>query len=70
MCYKDDIQAGLGTHVACHGYVKDATSLEYKGSTHRGEKADSTIKNTRGDPVWPGLDKLWAAPEIGYGHLD
>ena len=69
-CYKDQDQVDRGVHVACHGYVVDEVSLEYKNSTHAGEKPDSTVKNKEGEVVWPGLEDLWAAPEIGYGHMN
>ncbi|CCF39823.1 hypothetical protein CH063_10549 [Colletotrichum higginsianum] len=59
-----------GTHVACHGYVTDKESLQFIEATHAGEKPDSTKKNEKGDVVWPGAERLWAAPEIGYGHLE
>lgn len=57
-----------GTHVACHGYVVDEKSLQFKKATISREKADKTTKNKKGAVVWPGREKLWAAPEIGYGH--
>ena len=44
-------------------------SLDFKEATDAGEKPDSTPKNARGDVVWPKAEDLWAAPEIGYGHL-
>ncbi|OHW96497.1 hypothetical protein CSPAE12_04846 [Colletotrichum incanum] len=71
LCYKDDEQLRNGTHVACHGYVKDAESMAFKEATHAGEKPDLTRKrNKNRTPVWPSADELYAAPEIGYGHWD
>ncbi|OBR14884.1 hypothetical protein CH63R_00064 [Colletotrichum higginsianum IMI 349063] len=70
LCYKDQAQIDSGTHVACHGYVTDKESLQFIEATHAGEKPDSTKKNEKGDVVWPGAERLWAAPEIGYGHLE
>ncbi|KAK7428150.1 hypothetical protein QQZ08_005390 [Neonectria magnoliae] len=68
-CYKDQNQTNCGTHVACHGYVTDEASLEFTEATHAGEKPDATKKNKKGAVVWPGLEDLWAAPDIGYSHL-
>ncbi|OAQ60945.1 hypothetical protein VFPPC_01984 [Pochonia chlamydosporia 170] len=69
LCYKDQDQLNRDVHVACHGYVTDEVSLEFTEATHAGEKPDSTMKNKKGAVVWPGMADLWAAPEIGYGHL-
>ncbi|KYK56455.1 hypothetical protein DCS_03455 [Drechmeria coniospora] len=68
LCYKDEGQATRGTHVASHGYVVDAQSLEFREATHAREKADGTMKSS-GGLVWPPENELYAAPEIGYGHF-
>jgi hypothetical protein len=71
LCYKDDEQLQKGTHVACHGYVKDEETMELAEATDRGEKLDSTKKrNKNRTPVWPSSEELWAAPDIGYGHWE
>ncbi|KAK8061437.1 hypothetical protein PG994_007803 [Apiospora phragmitis] len=71
LCYKDDEHLQKGTHIACHGYVTDGESMSFKEATQAGEKPDVTKKNNKNrTPVWPSEDKLYAAPEIGYGHLD
>ncbi|POR37539.1 hypothetical protein TPAR_02266 [Tolypocladium paradoxum] len=69
LCYKDNEQLQKGTHIACHGYVNDEESMSFREATHAGEKPDSTKKkNKNRTAVWPSEDKLYAAPEIGYGH--
>jgi hypothetical protein len=71
LCYKDDEQLSKGTHIACHGYVTDEETMAFREATHAGEKPDSTKKKSKGrTAVWPSEDQLYAAPEIGYGHLD
>ena len=65
--YKTQDHLGLETHVACHGYVKDPGTLEFKEATHAAEKPDSTVK-WNNKPVWPEDEDLWEAPDIGYGH--
>lgn len=69
LCYKDDENMRKGTHVACHGYVKDEETMEFKEATDRGEKLDTTKKKNK-QSVWPASEELWAAPDIGYGHWD
>ncbi|KAK0368385.1 hypothetical protein CLIM01_14261 [Colletotrichum limetticola] len=66
--YKSQDHLGRETHVACHGYVKDPETLEFKEATHADEKPDS-IKKQSGKAVWPGAAHLWEAPEVGYGHM-
>ncbi|KAF1952640.1 hypothetical protein CC80DRAFT_538057 [Byssothecium circinans] len=66
--YKTQDHLGRQTHVACHGYVKDRQTLEFKEAMHVGEKPDST-KKASGKDAWPGPASLWEAPEIGYGHI-
>ncbi|KAK0631595.1 hypothetical protein B0T14DRAFT_5183 [Immersiella caudata] len=66
--YKTQDQLGSETHVACHGYVTDNETLQFREATHAEEKADATMKAS-GKAVWPGEDSLWEAPEIGYGHI-
>ncbi|KFH43526.1 hypothetical protein ACRE_057150 [Hapsidospora chrysogenum ATCC 11550] len=69
--YKDDRQLREGTHVACHGYVKDEETMEFREATDTGEKLDSTKKSNKNrTPVWPDWAELWAAPDIGYSHLE
>ncbi|RAL03518.1 uncharacterized protein BO80DRAFT_376556, partial [Aspergillus ibericus CBS 121593] len=68
LCYKDETQVATGTHVACHGYVKGKTNLEFVSSTHAGEKPDTWEKSS-GSIVWPSVEELEEAPEIGYGHF-
>ncbi|KAM7208131.1 hypothetical protein V8F20_001411 [Naviculisporaceae sp. PSN 640] len=59
--YKTQDQLGRETHVACHGYVKDKITLEFREATHAPEKPDSTKKKS-GKDVWPnGDDELWEA---------
>lgn len=71
LCYKDDRQLREGTHVACHGYVKDEETMEFREATDTGEKSDSTKKSNKNrTPVWPDWAELWAAPDIGYSHLE
>ncbi|KFA70745.1 hypothetical protein S40288_09216 [Stachybotrys chartarum IBT 40288] len=66
--YKTQDHLGRETHVACHGYVKDPDTLEFKEATHAAEKPDSTKKRNN-KPVWPADEDLWEAPDIGYGHM-
>ncbi|KAK4117130.1 hypothetical protein N656DRAFT_743098 [Canariomyces notabilis] len=66
--YKTQDQLGRETHIACHGYVTDTETLEFKEATHAEEKPDST-KKVSGKAVWPSEAFLWEAPEIGYGHM-
>ncbi|EEY22219.1 conserved hypothetical protein [Verticillium alfalfae VaMs.102] len=66
--YKTQDHLGLETHVACHGYVKDPDTLEFKEATHAAEKPDSTMKRNN-KPVWPDDQDLWEAPDVGYGHM-
>lgn len=67
-CYKEQEQLDKGTHVAPHGYVTDKESVTFVQATHASEKPDATRKKK--GVVWPESDELWAAPEIGYGHLE
>ncbi|KAK1950766.1 hypothetical protein LY78DRAFT_649557 [Colletotrichum sublineola] len=66
--YKSQDHLGRETHVACHGYVKDLETLEFKEATHADKKPDLTKKQS-GKAVWPGAAQLWEAPEVGYGHM-
>ncbi|CCF33121.1 hypothetical protein CH063_05373 [Colletotrichum higginsianum] len=66
--YKTQDHLGRETHVACHGYVKDPLSLEFKEATHAAEKPDSILKRNN-KPVWPNDEDLWEAPDVGYGHM-
>ncbi|KHN96028.1 Filamentation induced by cAMP/death on curing-related protein [Metarhizium album ARSEF 1941] len=68
-CYKDQDQLNRDVHVACHCYVTDEVSLEFIEATEAAGKPDSSMKNEKAAVVWPGMADLWAAPEIGYGHL-
>ncbi|KAK3937193.1 hypothetical protein QBC46DRAFT_17124 [Diplogelasinospora grovesii] len=71
LCYKGDEQLQKGTHIACHGYVNDEESMSFREATHAGEKPDSTKKkNKNRTAVWPSDDKLYAAEDIGYSHLE
>ncbi|KAH7029641.1 uncharacterized protein B0I36DRAFT_244279, partial [Microdochium trichocladiopsis] len=66
--YKTQDHLGRETHVACHGYVKDPDTLEFKEATHAAEKPDSTMKRNN-KPIWPDDEDLWEAPDVGYGHM-
>ena len=66
--YKTEDTLGRETHVACHGYVKDPKTMEFKMATHEPEKPDST-KKRNGKPVWPEDSLLHEAPDVGYSHL-
>lgn len=66
--YKTQDNLGQDTHVACHGYVHDPETLQFKKATHAAEKPDSTKKGNK-KPVWPDDEDLWEAPDVGYGHL-
>ncbi|KAI0556269.1 hypothetical protein F4679DRAFT_578393 [Xylaria curta] len=66
--YKSQDHQGRKTHVACHGYVKDTQTLEFKEATHADEKPDATKKQS-GKAAWPEKIDLWEAPDIGYGHM-
>ncbi|TWU72917.1 hypothetical protein ED733_004770 [Metarhizium rileyi] len=66
--YKTQDHLGRETHVACHGYVKDPLTLEFKEATHAAEKADSILKGNN-KPAWPGQEDLWQAPDVGYAHM-
>ncbi|KAI1427202.1 hypothetical protein F5Y12DRAFT_739182 [Xylaria sp. FL1777] len=66
--YKSRDHLGREVHVACHGYVTDRQTLEFREATHAPEKPDD-VKNSRGNPVWPTRERLWEAPEVGYGHM-
>ncbi|OAL68319.1 hypothetical protein A7C99_0258 [Trichophyton rubrum] len=68
ICYKDEVQASKGTHVASHGYVMGQFDLNFKKAAHAGEKVDTWEKRT-GGIVWPPAEDLEEAPEIGYGHF-
>ncbi|KYK60899.1 hypothetical protein DCS_02038 [Drechmeria coniospora] len=65
--YKTHNHLGRETYVACHGYVEDPGTLEFKEATHAPEKPDSTMKQNE-KPDWPDDQDLWDAPDIGYGH--
>ncbi|KZZ95536.1 hypothetical protein AAL_04767 [Moelleriella libera RCEF 2490] len=66
--YKTQDHLGRETHVACHGYVKDPVTLEFTEAAHADEKSDAILKSS-GKAVWPGVDELWEAPDMGYGHM-
>ena len=42
--------------------------MEFQEATHTEEKFDN-IKRRGGKIVWPALEELECAPEIGYGHF-
>lgn len=66
--YKSQDHLGRETHIACHGYVDDPQTLEFKEATHANEKPDSTKKKS-GKAVWPSTSHLWEAPDVGYSHM-
>ncbi|KAG6104568.1 hypothetical protein E4U14_005647 [Claviceps sp. LM454 group G7] len=66
--YKTGDQVDRGTHVSCHGYVKDPITLEFREATFTPEKDDSTLKQND-EPVWPESKHLYEAPDLHYSHM-
>ncbi|KAF4952575.1 hypothetical protein FGADI_6646 [Fusarium gaditjirri] len=70
MCFKDDEHIKTGTHIACHGYVKDKANWELRKVTDTPPKSDSVLKKNK-QPVWPENQFLDEYPYDGfYSHLD
>lgn len=69
MCSKDDEHIQSGTHVACHGYVTNKTTMEFRDATDTPARADSVPKKNK-EPVWPANHMLYEYPQDGfYSHL-
>ncbi|KAG6309920.1 hypothetical protein E4U44_006219 [Claviceps purpurea] len=66
--YKTRDQVDRGTHVSCHGYVKDPNTLEFREATFTLEKDDSTLKQND-QPVWPESKHLHEASDLHYSHM-